>query len=189
MTQSQTVTHLLARLADGDSEALDAVFESVYRELRDVAHQQLRRHQHATLNTTALVHEVYLKLAGQAALQVNERGHFLAIAARAMRQVLITYAAKQNAQKRGGKQQAITLNEQKAALRMHTTPEALVALDEALKRLENLNMRQSQVVEMRFFAGLTIEETAQALATSARTIKRDWRMARAWLSRELKQSF
>ncbi len=181
MATSHRVTELLTAMSDGAQDAFDELLPLVYHELRAVAHGQLRKQRPGhTLNTTALVHEAYFKLAGGGAVAWQNRKHFFAIAARAMRQVLINYAKQRKAQKRGGGAKAITLHEEQ--LMLPTDPDVLLALEEALLQLEQLSARQSKIVELRFFGGLTIEETAEVLEVSTMTVKRDWRLARAWLS-------
>ena len=185
------VTRLLERLPHGDSAAMDELFSVLYEELHAVAHRQ-RRHWRGddTLQTTALVNEAYLKLVGQARIEAESRAHFLALAARAMRHILCNYARDRRAQKRGGGFAHTALHESGADAARAAFPaepsDALVALDEALRRLEQVDPRQSRVVEYRFFGGLTIDETAAALAISPRTVKRDWAVAQAWLHREIK---
>jgi RNA polymerase sigma factor (TIGR02999 family) len=155
--------------------------------LRGIAHHQLAREGEGhTLETDALVHEAYLRLEGLERIQWRDREHLLAMAARTMRRVLIDYAEQRHALKRGGGDVALALESADAALAgLDQHSDELRALDEALARLAQLNPRQSQVVEYRFFVGLSIEETAEALATSPATVKRDWIAARAWLNREL----
>jgi RNA polymerase sigma factor (TIGR02999 family) len=184
------VTQLLALLPDGDAAARDELFALLYDELHAIAHRQRRRWQgNDTLQTTALVHEAFLKLVDQERIAAENRAHFLAVAARAMRHILCNYARDQRAQKRGGAIDHIALDESRADAAgpgfSSESSEVLVALDEALLRLEQLDPRQSRVVECRFFGELTIEETATALGVSARTVKRDWAMAQAWLHREM----
>ncbi|MCG3120688.1 MAG: hypothetical protein ALAOOOJD_03507 [bacterium] len=179
------ITQLLLDLSGGNHAAVDLLVPLVYEELRGLAHRQLRdeRSSH-TLNTTALVHEAYLKLVDQQRVEWQNRAHFFAIAAQAMRRILINYAKSRSAEKRGGGQPLATFDE-RAVIR-EARAEELVALDEALVELTKLNMRQSQVVEYQFFGGLTHEEIAEVLAVSVPTVRRDWRLARAWLSRQLK---
>jgi RNA polymerase sigma factor (TIGR02999 family) len=160
-------------------------FEALYAELHSLAHRQVRRARPgATLNTTALVHEAYLKLAKSAG--VSEREHFFALAARAMRQVLVDHARERAAQKRGGGQVPVTLHEDVAAVPADAAE--LLAIDGALTALQGIDERLARVVELRFFAGLSVEETAEALATSTATVKRDWRAARAFLLTHLDPS-
>lgn len=185
-----TVSRLLEDLQDGDGDALERLFGIVYEELKAVAHRQRRQWRgNDTLNTTALVNEAYLKLIGPAALDVASRGHFFALAATAMRHILCNYARERQAQKRGGGYEHVPLDERRAAQGpvdfSGEHADTLAALDAALRRLEQVDPRQSQVVECRFFGGLTVEETALALAISPRTVKRDWAMAQAWLQHEM----
>ncbi len=178
------------RVPETDSPALDAIFAAAYEELCDLASAQRRRWRgNETLNTTALVHEVYLKLARQEPPLRNPACLF-AVAARAMRHLLVNYAEQQQALKRGGGVQKVPL----ATLHIPNgnpagdtaTAGEVLALNEALERLAMLNTRQRDVVECRFFGGLSVEETADALDISIATVKRDWRLARAWLHHELK---
>ncbi|MEJ2502677.1 MAG: sigma-70 family RNA polymerase sigma factor [Gemmatimonadota bacterium] len=174
------VTRLLGDVRQGDADALDRIYPFVYEELRGVAARQLRREQPGhTLHPTALVHEAYVKLAG-GGLDASSRSHFLAIAARAMRQVLVDHARRRSAQKRGGEWHATTLTDGSASVELR--PEELIALDAALATLEE---RQRQVVECRFFGGMEEREVAEALGISERTVRRDWVKARAWLYREI----
>src|SRR5690606_16048081 len=179
-----TVTTWLHRLRDGDPQALDRVLPLVYDELRALARSQLRNERSAhTLNATALVHEAFLRLNQREQLEPADRGHFFAIAAQAMRRVLIDHARSRNRIKRGGGQRAITLDE--GAFLTDEAAEELVALDQALERLAAANERAARVVEQRFFAGLTLEETAAVLGVSLKTVQRDWILARAWLRKEI----
>ncbi len=187
---THVVTRLLDRVRDGDREAIDEIFAILYDELRDLAHAQRRRWRgNATINTTALIHEAYVKLVGGEGAELESRAHFRSLAARAMRHVLCDYARSQAAQRRGGGLAPVTLDEVVAAGErpafMSEDSELLVALDEALRRLEQAEPRQAQVVECRFFGGLSVEETATALDISTRTVKRDWAVAQAWLHREM----
>lgn len=184
------VTRLLAELQDGNDGVLSELFALLYEELRAVARRQRRRWRgDDTLMTTALVHEAYLKLVGQAGITSESRTQFLALAARAMRHILCNYARDRRAQKRGGGLEPVPLDELNAGgARVALSPErsdTLAALDEALRRLEHVDPRQGKVVECRFFGGLTIEETAAVLGVSPRTVKRDWAVAQAWLHREI----
>ncbi len=175
---------MLIAYGQGDRRALDRLLPMVYSELHGIAARQMR-HERAdhTLNATALVHEVYLKLMDQNKVSWQNRAHFYAIAARAMRQVLISYARKHNAEKRGGGAPNTLLDGKEIALGERA--DELLALDEALTRLAGFDERLAQVVEYRFFGGLTIEETAALLDVSTMTVKRDWNKAKAWLYREL----
>lgn len=186
----ETVARLLEELESGKQEALDQLFAILYDELKEMARRHRRRWRgNYTLNTTALVHEAYLKLVGQSHIEVESLAHFRALGARAMRHILCSYARDRTTQKRGGRLEALPLDELWAlpdqVLFSEQQSDALVALDEALGRLEQIDPRQSKVVECRFFGGLTIEETATVVGTSPRTIKRDWAMAQAWLHREM----
>jgi len=186
MSSQQRVTDLLILAGAGDREALDGALPLVYDELRELAHRQLRREADGhTLGTTALVHEAYLRLVDQTRSRWQDRAHFLAVAATAMRRILVDHARRQHAAKRGDGRRAVTLDDGVDGLRAEGRPELLVALDEALVRLAALDGRQARVVECRFFGGLTEEETAAALDIGLRTAKRDWAKARAWLYQEL----
>ncbi|MGH7597758.1 MAG: sigma-70 family RNA polymerase sigma factor [bacterium] len=181
------ITQLLLDLSGGNRAAVDALMPLVYEELQVLARRHLRGERSAhTLNTTALVHEAYLKLIDQQHASWQNRAHFFAIAAQAMRRILINYAKSRSAKKRGGGQPLATFDEEFVV--QEARAEELVALDEALSELATLNARQSQVVECQFFGGLTHEEIAEALGVSVPTVRRDWRLARAWLSRELTNS-
>jgi len=178
------ITRLLAAADSGRPEALDEVFEVAYPRLREIAHARRREWRGAdTLNTTGLVHEAYMKLAAAGPGSYENRGHFFATTARAMRQVLINYAERQSAKKRGGGQRDVTLYESDAVT--DEMLDELLSLDAALKKLEAVDTRQARTVECLFFAGLTVAETAEALGTSPATVKRDWSAARAWLYREM----
>ncbi|ARA92881.1 hypothetical protein AWN76_006700 [Rhodothermaceae bacterium RA] len=180
---SPNVTALLADLSAGNDAVVNALMPLIYDELHRLARRQRRREAQFTLNTTALVHEAYLNLVQQDRVDWKNRAHFMAVAATVMRRLLINYARHRSTQKRGGDQVLATFEEH---LIPHTTrSEELLALDEALERLAALNERQAKVVECRFFAGLTQEETAEVLGVSVPTVRRDWRLARAWLGREL----
>lgn len=193
-SRQETVTRLLQDLRAGDQSALNDLLPVVYDELHQAAERQRRRWKgDETLNTTALVHEAYLKLVANPAGGWQGRSHFLAVAARAMRQILIDHAKGKRTAKRGGGQSPLPLHEIEAVIRGGGDPseardEALVALDDSLRRLESLDPRQSRIVECRFFAGMTIQDTAEALGISPATVKRSWVMAQAWLYRDLKQA-
>ena len=185
-----TITRLLEQLDGEPRAALDELFPLVYGELRALAHSQRQRwHGDQTLGTTALVNEAYVKLVGQQQLSARNRAHFLAIAAMAIRQILSNYAEARRRLKRGGGVHTVSLES------MNAVPEVLDladhqaamldALDTALRALERTNARLSRVVECRFFAGMSIADTAAALDSSPATIKRDWVLARAWLYREM----
>ncbi|HEY8164098.1 MAG TPA: sigma-70 family RNA polymerase sigma factor [Gemmatimonadaceae bacterium] len=186
----ETITGLLLAAEHGDHAALEAVFPLVYRELHSLARRQRQAwHGNPTLNTTALVHEAYLKLVDKDRIGATSRAHFLAIASKAMRHILCNYARDRSRKKRGGEVQQVSLGEIDDALKQPAfsdeAADTLAALGQALERLEQIDKRQSQVVECRFFAGLTVEDTAAALNISPATVKRDWMLARAWLYREI----
>ncbi|MFN7942202.1 MAG: ECF-type sigma factor [Thermoanaerobaculia bacterium] len=178
------ITRWLAAARGGDRDAYDRVFTRVYDELRRLAARQIRSFgARATMNTTALVHEAYLKLSGDARWSGNDRVHFFALAARAMRQILVDHARRRTRKKRGGKQQDLDLDA--IEIPVHEQAEEILALDEALERLGAVDADLVRLVEWRFFAGWTLEEIAKETGVSERTIKRDWRVARAFLYREL----
>ena len=182
----QDITGLLRAWRDGDAAALAALTPLVYGELRRVAAQHMRRERpDHTLQATALVHEAFLRLTGGASPAWEDRAHFFKAAARIMRHVLVDHARARGYAKRGGGGLRISIEDGAAAVLAAERAPDLVALDEALDRLERLDPRQHQVVELRFFGGLSVEETAEALGVSAITVKRDWRSARAWLFAEL----
>jgi len=184
MDQTSDITRLLAVANNGDPEAMRAVLVLLYEGLREIAHRQLTREAEGhTLETDGLVNETYLRLLGIERVKWRDRQHLLSTAARMMRRILIDYADRRNAQKRGGGEVPVVLDEALLAVEEHV--DELRALDEALERLEAANPRHSRVVEYRFFAGLSIEETAAALELSPATVKREWIAARAWLNREL----
>ncbi len=184
MESVHSLTELLTRSREGSPEALDQLLPQVYDELRAMAHRQLRieRSDH-TLSTTALVHEAYLRLVDQRQADWRDRAHFFALAARLMRRVLVDYARRRGARKREGMREAIPLDE--AVIAVDEQADMLLSLDEALTRLAEFGPRLVRVVEMRFFAGLTEHETAEALGVSPRTVRNDWMKARGWLYREL----
>ena len=181
------IARLLKEFADRGGDALDQLFPLVYDQLRQIASRRLRdeRSDH-TLDTTALVHEAYLEMASFGPLDVESRSHFFALAARAMRRVLVDYAARHNAQKRGGAQHKIPIDD--VPLVAATYGDDVLALDEALERLAAIKERHARIVECRFFGGMSIEETAEVLGISPATVKREWTMARAWLNRELRSA-
>jgi RNA polymerase sigma factor (TIGR02999 family) len=182
-SDSRTAVSLTAESVATD--AVSSVVTLVYEELRRIAQRQLRaeRADH-TLSTSALVNEAYLKLAAQTRAAWNDHAHFLAVAAQAMRRILVDYARQHHASKRGGDRQRVTLDSGVIGP-ADERAESLIALDDALSRLAKLDPRQSRVVECRFFAGLSVDETARVLGLSPATVKRDWVAARAWLNREL----
>jgi RNA polymerase sigma factor (TIGR02999 family) len=185
---SQRVTELLVKWRGGDQEALHALLPLVYKELRDIAHRQLRHERSGhTLQSTALVHEAYLRLMDQGAPETQNRAHFVAVAARLMRQILIDYARSRGAQKRGANLRVDTEPREGAVAARGQQGVDVVALDEALNALSQRDEQQSRIVEMGYFGGLTIDETAEVLRISPATVKRDWNMAKAWLSREMRR--
>jgi RNA polymerase sigma factor (TIGR02999 family) len=178
------ITGLLGAFRNGEPEAEARLMELTYHELRKIAAGHMRRERSGhSLQTTDLVHEAYLRLVDQAATPLRDRAHFFQVAAHVMRQILIDRARKRHAGKRGGGVPEISLDRALDIAEAHSGD--LLALEEALTRLENVDVRQSQVVEMRFFAGMSEDEIAKVLGISARTVNREWRMARAWLYKEL----
>jgi RNA polymerase sigma factor (TIGR02999 family) len=183
----QSITDLLLQIRDGSPQAMDRLFPLVYEALRRIARRQLRAERPGhTLDTSGLVHETYLKLVDHDRLQWQDRGHFFAIASRAMRQILIDYARRYRSLRRGRGAPLEELHEEDAI--MDQRGDTLLALDEALERLAAINPRLNQVVECRYFGGLTEEETAEALGVTTRTVQRDWAKARGWLYLELRSS-
>ena len=182
---SQIVGELLAKWRAGDPDALQALVPLVYKDLRALAHGYLKRERPGhTLQTTALVHEAYLRLVGQRPFEAENRKHFVAVAARLMRQILVDYARTRGAAKRGADRQV----ELDTAVAMPQMPNTnVVALDDALKLLAQVDEQQSNIVELRFFGGLTTEEAAEVLGISRSTAKRDWNVAKAWLARQMKR--
>jgi RNA polymerase sigma factor (TIGR02999 family) len=183
-TQAGDVTRLLDRVRDGDRDALDRILPLVYDELRNIAGGQLRRERDDhTLDATEIVHEAFLRLRGSDRLDVRDRAHFLGIAARSMRQVLVDHARRRSALKRGGDRQRTTLSGH--ARPVSVSPEELLDLDRALERLDALDPRLRKVVEYRYFGGMTDREIGEVLGVTRRTVQRDWARARAWLYREI----
>jgi RNA polymerase sigma factor (TIGR02999 family) len=182
------VTRLLQEWKGGDAKALDALLPLVYKELRCVARSQLRKERpDHTLQSAALVHEAYLRLAGLNPPHWESRAHFFAIAAQLMRQILVDYARRHRAAKRGGNVCKVSI--ENAGIMSRRKDVDLLALDDALKSLTRLDARQSRVVELRFFAGLSLEEISEALEIAPATVQRDWTAARAWLHREISRSY
>jgi RNA polymerase sigma factor (TIGR02999 family) len=188
----KSVSDLLARMQDGDSSVTAELFSVVYDTLRGLAHHQRQAwNGDFTLNTTAIVHEAYIKLVDKGAKDWESHSHFLSVASKAMRHILIDYARRRGAEKRGGDVVKLSLDDVpttsgEVLVITDETAESLLALDSALLRLAEIDPREAQVVECRFFGGLTIAETAAALDISPMTVKRDWAMAQAWLHREIK---
>jgi RNA polymerase sigma factor (TIGR02999 family) len=180
----EDVTALLAKYRDGDGDALNELLPIIYDELRKIARRRLRRErQEHTLQATALVHEAYLRLADQKDAQWQSRAHFIACAARIMRNILVDNARSHGAEKRGGGMRPVTL--EAASLGPAAGDPDVLALDDALRELEATDPVRSRVVELRYFGGLSIEEVAEVMQVSTATVKRQWTTARAWLHREL----
>jgi RNA polymerase sigma factor (TIGR02999 family) len=181
---SHNISHLLKEWSAGDRRALDRLTPLVYDELRHQATRYLRRERPGhTLQTTALIHEAYLRLIDAKDVDWQDRAHFFAIAANLMRRILVEHARRRDAYKRGGSQVRVQFDEALAVA--DETDVDLLAIDEALNRLAAIDPQQARVVELRFFSGLSVEETAAALGVSPKTVKRDWSVARAWLRREI----
>lgn len=181
---TRNITHLLKEWSEGDRQALDELTPLVYEELRQQAARYLRKERpNHSLQATALINEAFLRLIDVKDVQWQNRAHFFAIAANLMRRILVDHARRRDAEKRGGSQVCLTLDE---GLAWANEPDVdLLAIDEALDRLAVIDEQQARVVELRFFSGLTVEETATALGISPKTVKRDWSVARAWLKREI----
>lgn len=194
VSRQSAVGRLLEEVGAGDRAAFDALVPLVYDELRLLARRQRRRWRgDETLDTTALIHEAYLRLVDQSAPRWTSHPHFLAVASRAMRQVLLDYAKRRHAAKRGGAPRQVSLDEVEEALLAYgelgdAHAEALIAVEEALRRLERHDPLHGRVVECRFYGGLTIEDTAEALGVSPATVKRRWSLAQAWLYRDLSRA-
>jgi RNA polymerase sigma-70 factor, ECF subfamily len=185
--RSEQVTDLLNQWANGNQGAGETVFPLIYRELRRIARRSINRQgPPSTLQTTALVHEAYIRLTGDAGKRWENRGHFYGVAAKAMRHFLVDYARAGAAAKRGGHRETLALED--AFLISEERMPEVIMLDEALTALSKLHPRQSQVVELRFFGGLSVEQAAETLGISAETVARDWRAAKAWLHSELARS-
>jgi RNA polymerase sigma factor (TIGR02999 family) len=200
----QPVTQLLAQWRDGDERAFAQLSALMYEELRQLAQRHLRRERSDhTIQKTALVNEAFVRLVGQQSVDWQSRAHFIGLASKLMRRVLVDYARARLADKRGGGAGVLSLDEMaapEADEAPDTTPTALQhldahtqeevsAIDQALQRLEQIDARQAQIVEMRYFGGLTVEQTAETIGISEATVKREWTLARAWLRRELGKSF
>jgi RNA polymerase sigma factor (TIGR02999 family) len=187
MPSAKEVTQLLLEWSNGNKEAVAKLIPLVYDELRQLADRHLRRERpNHTLHTTALVHEAYLRLIDQHSVRWQNQAHFYAIAAQLMRRILVNYARDRHAIKRGGSAQKVSLDE---ALTVSASRNVdLVALDDSLISLASIDPQQSRIVELRFFGGLTIEETAEVLGISPATVKNKWSMARAWLHREISKT-
>jgi RNA polymerase sigma factor (TIGR02999 family) len=187
VTVAPDVTSLLKKLADGNQEAAGALIPVVYEELHRLAVGHLRHErQNHTLQPTALVHEAYIKLVAQRNADWKSRNHFFGVASQLMRRILVDHARRHLRGKRGGGQTKLSLDE--VSLRSPDRPDAVLALDESLTRLETLDSRQARIVELRYFGGLSAEESAQVLGISPATVRREWVSAKAWLYGELKKS-
>jgi len=183
---SQSITQLLVEWRDGDQTALDRLIPLVHQELRRLAHHYLKqeRHEH-TLQTTALVNEAYLKLVDHKGMQWQNRAHFFAVAAQAMRRILVDHARTRDALKRGGGLVMTNLDE--AAALVDTQAADLLALNDALNRLAQFDARKSRIVELRYFGGMTFEETAEVIGLSPTTVNREWKSAKTWLLKTMSQ--
>ncbi len=187
MTATSNITELLNDWQDGDQAALEKLTPLVYDELKRMAHRYVQRERNGhTLQTTALVNEAYLRLAAQEKPSWQNRAHFFAVTAQVMRHILIDYARRRRALKHGGEAQQVPLED--ASLMSAHRAEELVALDEALAELKQFDARKSSVVELRYFGGLSLEETAAAMDISMMTVRRDWRAAKAWLFRRMSEA-
>lgn len=184
--QPKQITELLVKWKEGDQQAVHALLPLVYEELRRLAHQYLRKERPGhTLQSTALVHEAYLRLEKQGEVKFENRAHFMAICAQLMRQILVEYARRRGATKRDG---GYKLSLDDVVVSAKGRDLDLVALDDALTQLSKLDPQQSRIVELRFFGGLSIEETSEVLAISSATVKRDWATARVWLLHEMSKN-
>ena len=183
MNPQDEVTSLLTAWGKGDPNALNELMPLVYNELHRMARRAWSSQQGVTLQPTALINEAYLKLAGTGNTSFQDRGHFFAVACTAMRQILVNHAKSRNTGKRGSGQVAVSLDDVQPAIKQEAAE--VVALHEALERLQAIDERKGKIVEMRYFGGLSIEETADALGVSVITVNRDWRLARTWLIREM----
>ncbi len=178
------ITRLLAAWGEGDKAAFDALVPIVHKELRRLAHRHMRQERPgAPLQTTELVNEVYLKLVDGGSVRLQDRAHFFALSAQLMRRILVDFARSRRSAKRGG--EAIRVTFEEALLAPGSRAPDWIALDDALKALEDLDQRKCRMVELRFFGGLSVEETAEVLRVSPQTIHRDWRFVKTWLRREL----
>jgi len=180
----QEITHLLLKWSNGDSTALDQLVPMVYPELRRIARRYMgRENSHHTLQTSALINEAYMRLVDQQDVEWQDRAHFFAVSAQVMRHILIDHARRHRYGKRGGGAAHIALDD--VTVIKQERAEEFIALDDALNRLAEIDERKSRIVELRFFGGLTVEETAEVMKLSPITVKREWRAARAWLFREI----
>jgi len=184
MNNALNTTQLLKKISAGDKSAWDKLFPLVYNELHRISENQLHNERkNHTINATALVHDAYIKITGKDEIHIDDRVHFFAIAAKCMREILIDYARKRKAEKRGGAKTMITFDEQKVVREFRD--DELLFLNDSLQELEKEVPRVSKVVELKFFAGLSYNEIAQVLAVSVPTVRRDWRFGKAWLGKAL----
>ena len=183
---SHNITELLRAWGDGDQSALEQLTPLVYEKLHNLARRQMLREKEGhTLQATALIHEVYLRLVEFQSVRWQDRAHFFAVCARLMRRILVDFARSRDALKRGGESKKLTLEE--GMIASSDAPTQLLALEEALNKLGKVDPRKGSVVELRFFGGLTVKETAEVLKLSPDTVMRDWSMARGWLLREIER--
>ncbi len=186
MCPKSNITQLLINLRQADEKAHEELFPLIYDELKRLAYSKLQKEQKdITYTSTELVHEVYMKMIDQTKIEANDKNHFMAIVARCMRQILVDHARKKKAQKRGGNQTDVTYID--GLLKTYQESEEIIDLDHKLQELAQLDKRMADVVTLRFFGQMTIQETANALDISQRTVKRDWAKARGWLYKELKK--
>jgi RNA polymerase sigma factor (TIGR02999 family) len=182
------ITQMLIDLTDGNAEVVNQILPHIYDELRRLASSYLRRERSDhTLQPTALVHEAYMKLIDQKKVRWQNRAHFFGIAAQVMRRILLDHARKHNAEKRGGEAEKMPIEEEILVV-SHAKSAELIALDDALESLASLDEQKAKIVELRYFGGLSIEETAEVLGVSVPTINRQWRIAKAWLYSQIAQS-
>jgi RNA polymerase sigma-70 factor, ECF subfamily len=183
--EPREITQMLLELTDGNEEVVNQILPHIYDELRRLASSYLRRERsNHTLQPTALVHEAYMKLIDQSRVKWQNRAHFFGIAAQVMRRILMDHARKHTAEKRGGDAELLPIEEE-ILIVSHDKSAELVALDDALNQLAEMDERKAKIVELRYFGGLSIEETAEVLGVSVPTINREWRMAKAWLYSEI----
>lgn len=187
MSTSSEVTLILQETREGSEKAYKKLFPIVYEQLKDIAGMRINRERNHTYSKTDLVHEAYFQLIDINNVEWKDRAHFYAIASRCMRRILIDYARKKKAKKRGGEEEAVTFVDE--LMEVDQQVDDLLNLDDALRKLEELNPRLSDIVECRYFGEMTIEDTAAALDISVSTVKRDWAKARGWLYKELKDRF
>lgn len=188
MGEQSEFTRLLIKFRESGDCTNGELFDTVYTELKQLAHSKIQQeYDEITISDTGLVHEVYLKMIDQTRIEARDKSHFLAIAARCMRQILVDHARKKKAEKRGGNKQDVTYVDK--LLRVYEESGEVIDLDEKLKELARLNERMADVVTLRFFGRMSVHDTAQALGISERTVKRDWAKARGWLYKELKDKF